>query len=136
MGGVILIIALSLFYFFGNRQHPEKWSVSFKNFFRKCECIRSCYLLISSNILKKSFRKTSLFLLTVTGVFLEESVVSCIFQTIVKVMIKTLEKYRWRSSVLERNFRNTLLVYLSMILTTNSRTLFLKNSPTSRVWFL
>ena len=28
-------------------KHPEKWSLSFKNFFWKCECISSCYLTIS-----------------------------------------------------------------------------------------
>ena len=49
--------------FFRNSQHPEKWSVSVKNFFRKCECISSCYLPISSNLLKNSLRKTSLFVL-------------------------------------------------------------------------
>ena len=57
----------SLFNFFRNSQHPEKWSVSFQNFFRKCEYI-SCYLPISSNLLKISFRKSSLFVFTVTGV--------------------------------------------------------------------
>ena len=43
------ITTLSLFHFFRNNQHSEKWSVSFRNFFRKCECI-SCYLPISSNL--------------------------------------------------------------------------------------
>ena len=38
-------------------------SVSFNNFFRKCECISNCYLLILSNLLKKLLRKTSLFVL-------------------------------------------------------------------------
>ena len=57
----------SLFNFFRNSQHPEKWSVSFQNFFRKCEYI-SCYLPISSNLLRISFRKSSLFVFTVTGV--------------------------------------------------------------------
>ena len=41
--------------------------VSFKNLFKKCECV-SCYLPISSNLLKNSFRKTSLFVINVTGV--------------------------------------------------------------------
>ena len=41
----------------------EKWSVSFKDFFRKCECISSCYLPILLNLLKMSLRKTSLFML-------------------------------------------------------------------------
>ena len=40
----------------------------FVNFFRKCECIRNCYLVTSSNLLKKSVRKTSLFVLTKTAV--------------------------------------------------------------------
>ena len=70
--GVIFVTTLSLFYFFRNRKHPQNWSVSFKNFFRKCECI-SCYLPISSNLLKKYFRKTSLFVLNVTDL-MEESV--------------------------------------------------------------
>ena len=48
--------------------HPEKWSVSLMNSFRKCECIKSCYLPISSNLLKKSFRKTSIFVLIKTAV--------------------------------------------------------------------
>ena len=43
------IATLSLFHFFKYSQYPEKWSVSFKNFFRKCGCM-SCYLLISSNL--------------------------------------------------------------------------------------
>ena len=71
-GGVIFITTLSLFYFFRNRKHQENWSLSFKNFFRKCECI-SCYLTISSNLLKRYSTKTSPFELTVTGV-MEESV--------------------------------------------------------------
>ena len=57
----------SLFNFFRKSQHPQKWSVPFQNFFRKCEYI-SCYLRISSNLLKISFRKSSLFVFTVTGV--------------------------------------------------------------------
>ena len=35
------ITTLSLFHFFRNSQHAEKGSISFKNFFVKCECI-SC----------------------------------------------------------------------------------------------
>ena len=62
-GVIIFITTISLFHFFRNSQHPEKWSVSVKNFFRKCECISSCYLPISSNLLKNSLRKTSLFVL-------------------------------------------------------------------------
>ena len=72
MGGVIFITTFP-FHFFRNSQHPEKWSVSLKNFFRKCEYTRSCYLLISSSLPKKCFRKFSLFVLTVIG-DLEESV--------------------------------------------------------------
>ena len=70
------INALLLFHFFRISQHPENWSVPFKNFVRKCQCI-SCYLPISSNL-----------------------------QFQLKKVI----------------FRNSLLVYLSRILTTNSRT--------------
>ena len=62
MGQVIFITTISLFHFSRNRQHPET-GVSFKNFFRKCECIRSCYFPILSNLLKISLRKTSLFVL-------------------------------------------------------------------------
>ena len=49
---VIFITILLHFYYFislETAQHPERWSVSFKNFFKKCECIR-CYLAISSNL--------------------------------------------------------------------------------------
>ena len=53
-------------------EHSETWSISFNNFFRECECI-GCYLPICSNLLKKSFRKASLFALTVTCV-MEKSV--------------------------------------------------------------
>ena len=57
MGGVIFTTTLPLFHFFRNSQHSEKWSVSFKNFLRKCEYIRSYYLLISSNLLKSPLEK-------------------------------------------------------------------------------
>ena len=73
MGGVMFIMALSLFHFFRNSQHPEKWNVYFNIFFRKCEYIRGCYLPISSNLLKESFRETLPFVLPVT-VVLEKSV--------------------------------------------------------------
>ena len=63
MGGVIFITTISLFDFFRNSQHPEKWSVSVKKFFRKYECISSGYLPISSDLLKNSLRKTSPFVL-------------------------------------------------------------------------
>ena len=42
---------------------PRKSSVSVQNFFRKYECISSCNLPISSNLLKNSIRKTSFFVL-------------------------------------------------------------------------
>ena len=61
--GVIFITTISLFHFFRNSQHTEKWSISVKNFFRGCECISSCCLLIPSYLLKNSLRKTSLFVL-------------------------------------------------------------------------
>ena len=63
MRGVIFVITLSLFHLFRNSYHPENWSASFMNFFRKWECIRSCYLLISSNLRKRPFKKTSLLFL-------------------------------------------------------------------------
>ena len=88
-------ITISLFHFFRNSQNPEKWSVSVKNFFRKCECISSCIssvnafffrkcecisrissgnvnASISSILLKNSLRKTSfwgLFELLPTGLY-------------------------------------------------------------------
>ena len=62
-GGVIFITTISLFHFFRNSQHLEEWSVSVKNFFSKCECINSCNLPISSNLLKNSLRKTSFVVL-------------------------------------------------------------------------
>ena len=103
-GGATFITTLSLFHFFRNSHHPEKWSVSLKNFFRKCEYIRSCYLLIFSNSLKKSFRKNSLFSYC-DRCFGEKCFVSYIFQTIILIaVIKILEKYWWRSSVLEKSF--------------------------------
>ena len=113
-GGVIFITTLSLFHFFKNSQHPKKSSVSFTYFFRECEYIRSCCLLIPSNLLKKSFRKTSLFVLTVTGVLEKKCSAGCLFQTIVViVVIKILEKYWLRSSILERNFKK---LFVSMFI--------------------
>ena len=131
MEGVIFITTLSLFHLFRNSQYPEKSSVFFTNFFRECEYIRSCYLLKSSNLLKTSFRKTSLFVLTVTGV-LEKSVLLA-DQNPLKILVK---KFSCIVSifVLFASF-SSLCQYgcLSSILTTNSRTPFLKNSPTSCV---
>ena len=80
MGGVMFFTTLSLFHFFRNSQHAEKWSASFKNFLTKCEWIRSCYLPISSNIRKKSFGKTSLFVLTVTGVLEKKVMLTAYFK--------------------------------------------------------
>ena len=60
---------------------------------------------MSSNLLKKSLRKTSLFVLTVIGALEKTFAVSWLCQIIVvMVLIKILEKYWRRSSVLERNF--------------------------------
>ena len=102
MGSVFYYYTL-IFHFFRYRQHPEKRSVTFKNLFIS-ECMNAS-VFISSNLLKNPFRKTSLFVLTVTGVMEKKCSVSCIFQSIVVVVvIKILEKYLWRSSVLERNF--------------------------------
>ena len=53
-GELYLLLHVHCFISLETAKHPEKWS----NNFRKCECIRSCYLLISSNLIKKSFRKT------------------------------------------------------------------------------
>ena len=53
----ITITTISLSHFFRNSPHSEKWSVSFKKFFRKYKYI-SCYLPIFSSLLKKIFRKT------------------------------------------------------------------------------
>ena len=59
--GVIFITILSLFHFIWNSQHPG-----------------SEYLPISSNLLKKSLGKTSLSVLTVTGL-LEKSVLLAVY---------------------------------------------------------
>ena len=82
------------------------------NFFRKCECIRCCYFLTSSNLLKKSFRKTSLFVLTKTAVM--EKVLSQpdMSSYYCNVVIKILEKYLLRSSVLEMNFQKLFVSIL------------------------
>ena len=57
--GELNLYGHSLSHLFKNSQRQEKRSICFKNFFRKCECIRSCYLSIFSNLLKKSFRKAT-----------------------------------------------------------------------------
>ena len=69
------------------------------NFFQKCECIRSCYLLTSSNLLKKSSRKTSFFVMEKVLSQVHISSYYC------NVVIKIFEKYLLRSSVLEMNFQ-------------------------------
>ena len=135
MEGVIFITTLSLFHLFRNSQYPEKSSVFFTNFFRECEYIRSCYLLKSSNLLKKSFKKTSHFVLTVTGV-LEKSVLLA-DQNPWQILVK---KFNCIVSIFVLFILlSSLLVYLSRILTANSRIPFLQNSPTSCVcslWYL
>ena len=70
MGGVKIIRGSNIYYysfiitFLLQHTTPGqmKW-VFFQNFFRKCECIMSCCLPISSNLFKKSLRKTSFFVL-------------------------------------------------------------------------
>ena len=54
------ITTLSLFQFFRKNQHPEKWSLSFKNFFRKFECISfTCrYPRIYNFSFRKQFLET------------------------------------------------------------------------------
>ena len=58
-GGVKIIWGSNIYYYsfisisLETTKRSEKWSLSFQNFFRKCECFRSCYLPISSNLLKK-----------------------------------------------------------------------------------
>ena len=56
--GAILITTLSLFHFFKNNQILRKAKFfSFKNFFRKCECIKTCCLPRASNLLKNTLEK-------------------------------------------------------------------------------
>ena len=71
-------------------------SVSLMNFFRKCKCIKSCYLPISLNLPKKSF-----FVLIKTAA-MEKCSVSCII--VITVVIKILEK-----NLLKSCFRNKFL---------------------------
>ena len=82
------------------------------NFFRKCECIRSYYLRTSSNLLKKSFRKTSRFVLTKTAVMEKVLFQPHISSYYRNVVIKILEKYLLRSSVLEMNFQKLFAIIL------------------------
>ena len=61
-------------------------------------------MAISPNLLKRSFRKTSLFVLF-RQLLEKKCHVSCIFQVvIVIVVIKILEKYLLKSSGLEMKF--------------------------------
>ena len=76
------------------------------NFFQKCECIRSCYLLTSSNLLKKSSRKTSFFVMEKVLSQVHISSYYC------NVVIKIFEKYLLRSSVLEMNFQKLFVSIL------------------------
>ena len=76
------------------------------NFFQKCECIRSCYLLTSSNLLKKSSRKTSFFVMEKVLSQVHISSYYC------NVVIKIFEKYLLRSSVLEMNFQELFVSIL------------------------
>ena len=102
MEGVIFINTLSLFHFLKNSQHPEKWSISFKNFFRNCEYIRSCYLMISSNLIKKSFRKFFCVCLLWQLFWKKSVLLAAHFKLLyVIIVIKILEKYWWRTSLLE-----------------------------------
>ena len=54
--------------FLQKKPTPRKVNCFLEIFFRKCEYIRECYLSISSNLLKKSFKETSPFALIVKGV--------------------------------------------------------------------
>ena len=59
-----LFTALSLFHFFRNGQHPEKW-------IQEMWMHQELFLANILNLLKKSFRKTSLFVFTAIG-FMEK----------------------------------------------------------------
>ena len=98
-------------------------------FFRKCECIRSCYLPTSSNLLKKSFRKTSLFVLTKTAVM--EKVLSQpdMSSYYCNVVIKILEKYLLRSSVLEINFQKFFVSILIQDFNHKFQNIFSEEQP-------
>ena len=103
MGGVIFITTLSLFHFFRNSQHPEKSSVSFTVFFR--EYLQELLLADILKLTKKVLQKNFTFFAYCDRCFGKKCSVSCIFQVIVViVVIKILEKYSGKSSVLENNF--------------------------------
>ena len=133
MEGVIFITTLSLFHFFRNSQHPEKSSVSFTVFFREYllqELLFADILKLTKKVLQKNFT----FFAYCDRCFGKKCSVSCIFQVIVViVVIKILEKYWGKSSVLENNFQKLFVSILSRILTINSRIPFLKNSPIKAV---
>ena len=103
-GGSNIVILINLLLHFHHfisletAKHPEKWSLSFKNFFRKCECITSCYFI--PNLLKKSFRETSLFMFTVIGVM--EKMLCRLH--ISNYYFHSCEQNPWRLSVKKFNF--------------------------------
>ena len=86
------------------------------NFFRKFECIRSCYLPISSNLLKtKSPLQKLHFLCILRQLLWKNCSISCIFQTIIAIVVtKILEKYLLKSSVLEMKFLESLCKYINL----------------------
>ena len=86
-------------HFFKKSQHPKKWSASFKNFFRSCD------LPIASNLLKMSLRKTSLFLLNLTGV-IEKSILLAV---IPNYCCNNCDQNPWKISVKEFSFRAEFL---------------------------
>ena len=82
------------------------------NFFRKCECIRRYQLLISSNSLKRSFRKTSLSVLTKTTVVLTVLLAASIFETIIViVVIKIIKNYLFKKFSFRNEVLDTLCKY-------------------------
>ena len=85
-GGVIFVTTLSLFHLFRNSYPTLKSKLFFfMNFFSKWECIRSCCLPTSWNLLKKSFRKTSLLCL-LRQLLWKKCYLSRIFQTIIVML--------------------------------------------------
>ena len=105
----------SLFHLFRNSYHPENSSASFMNPLRKWDCIRSWYLPISTNLLKKSLRKTSLFPLTKAAVmkkvFYQLHISSCycnscnqnIWKIFFKFSFRTHFSRYWLYSVIQKN---------------------------------
>ena len=69
-------------------------------------------MLISSNSLKRSFRKTSLSVLTKTTVVLTVLLAASIFQTVVVIVVmKILEKYLFKKFSFRKQFLETLCKY-------------------------